>query len=98
MPRVTGAINDGEIVVASKEELQAAPLSGKRLLQLWNALPGVHVFVARQPSKHWRGSVDNLPIEVQIDTRTLRSVHIPYGRPARHFERLRRCPQIERRC
>jgi hypothetical protein len=35
------AINDGEIAVASKEELQAAPLSGKRLLQLWNALPGV---------------------------------------------------------
>src|ERR1700730_12289665 len=35
------AINDGEIPVASKEELHAAPLSGKRLLQLWNALPGV---------------------------------------------------------
>jgi hypothetical protein len=35
------AINDGEIPLASKEELHAAPLSGKRLLQLWNALPGV---------------------------------------------------------
>ena len=35
------AVNDGEIVVASKEELQAAPLNGKRLLALWNALPGV---------------------------------------------------------
>jgi hypothetical protein len=35
------AVNDGEIVVASKEELHAAPLSGKRLLALWNALPGV---------------------------------------------------------
>jgi hypothetical protein len=34
-------INDGEISLASKEELRAAPLSGKRLLQLWNALPGV---------------------------------------------------------
>jgi Protein of unknown function (DUF3489) len=34
-------ISDGEIVVASKEELQAAPLNGKRLLALWNALPGV---------------------------------------------------------
>src|SRR6201997_4228142 len=33
--------SDGEIVVTSKEELQAAPLSGKRLLALWNALPGV---------------------------------------------------------
>src|SRR6266404_9262077 len=34
-------INEGEIVVASNEELHAAPLSGKRLLTLWNALPGV---------------------------------------------------------
>jgi hypothetical protein len=31
----------GEIAVAAKEELHAAPLSGKRLLALWNALPGV---------------------------------------------------------
>jgi hypothetical protein len=34
-------VNDGEIAVASSEELHAAPLSGKRLLALWNALPGV---------------------------------------------------------
>ena len=34
-------VNRGEIAVASKEELHAAPLSGKRLLALWNALPGV---------------------------------------------------------
>ena len=34
-------VSDGEIVVTSKEELQAAALSGKRLLALWNALPGV---------------------------------------------------------
>ena len=33
-------VNDGEIAVASKEELHAAPLNGKRLLALWNALPG----------------------------------------------------------
>jgi hypothetical protein len=33
--------NEGEIAVASKEELHAAPLSGKRLLALWNALPSV---------------------------------------------------------
>ena len=33
--------SDGEIVVTSKEELQAAPLNGKRLLALWNALPEV---------------------------------------------------------
>jgi hypothetical protein len=34
-------VNDGEVAVASKEELHAASLSGKRLLALWNALPGV---------------------------------------------------------
>ena len=31
-------VNEGEIVVASNAELQAAQLSGKRLLALWNAL------------------------------------------------------------
>ena len=31
-------VSDGEIVVASKEELQTAPLNGKRLLALWNTL------------------------------------------------------------
>jgi hypothetical protein len=35
------AMNEGEIVVASNEELHAARLSGKRLLALWNALPDV---------------------------------------------------------
>jgi hypothetical protein len=34
-------VNEGEIAIASQEELQAAPLTGKRLLALWNALPGV---------------------------------------------------------
>ena len=34
-------VNGGEIVVASNEELHAAALSGKRLLALWNSLPGV---------------------------------------------------------
>ena len=34
-------VTEGEIAVTSKEELQAAPLSGKQLLALWNALPGV---------------------------------------------------------
>ena len=37
----TAAVNEGEIVVASNEELHAAQLSGKRLLALWNALPDV---------------------------------------------------------
>src|SRR5437588_4939436 len=35
------AVNEGEIVVASNEELHTARLSGKRLLALWNALPNV---------------------------------------------------------
>src|ERR1700722_4469276 len=39
--KMSAAVNDGEIAVASNEELRAAPLSGKRLLALWNALPGV---------------------------------------------------------
>jgi hypothetical protein len=34
-------VSEGEVAVASKEELHAAPLSGKRVLALWNALPGV---------------------------------------------------------
>ncbi len=35
------AVSDGEIVVASNEELHTARLSGKRLLALLNALPDV---------------------------------------------------------
>jgi hypothetical protein len=35
------AVNEGEIVAASNEELHAAALSGKRLSALWNTLPGV---------------------------------------------------------
>ena len=34
-------MTEGEIAVTSNEELQVAALSGKRLLALWNALPGV---------------------------------------------------------
>jgi hypothetical protein len=40
-PEIPTAMTEGEIAVASKEELHAAPLSGKRLLALWNALPSV---------------------------------------------------------
>src|ERR1700751_1408471 len=39
--KMPAAVNDGEFAVASNEELRAAPLSAKRLLALWNALPGV---------------------------------------------------------
>ena len=38
--RAPNTVNDGEIALASNEELHAAPLSAKRLLALWNALPG----------------------------------------------------------
>ena len=41
MREASATVNDGEIVVASNEELHAARLSGKRLLALWNALPDV---------------------------------------------------------
>ena len=34
----SASVTDGEIAVASKDELRAAPLSGKRLLAVWNAL------------------------------------------------------------
>ena len=40
-PAVPAVVNDGELAVASNEELHAARLSGKQLLGLWNALPGV---------------------------------------------------------
>ena len=39
--KAPSTVNDGEIAVGSNEELHAAPLSAKRLLALWNALPGV---------------------------------------------------------
>ena len=39
--KAPASVSDGEIAVASQEELHAAPLSGKRLLALWNALPNV---------------------------------------------------------
>jgi hypothetical protein len=39
--KAPATVSDGEIAVASNTELHAAPLSGKRLLALWNALPGV---------------------------------------------------------
>src|ERR1700752_3825010 len=39
--KAPATVNDGEIAVGSNEELHAAALSAKRLLALWNALPGV---------------------------------------------------------
>jgi Protein of unknown function (DUF3489) len=39
--KASATLNDGEIAVASNEDLHAVTLSAKRLLALWNALPGV---------------------------------------------------------
>jgi hypothetical protein len=39
--KAPATVGDGEIAVASNEDLHAAPLTAKRLLALWNALPGV---------------------------------------------------------
>src|SRR5205809_7360140 len=39
--KAPATVNDGEIAVGSNEGLHAAQLGGKRLLALWNALPGV---------------------------------------------------------
>src|SRR6266404_4760150 len=39
--KAPATVHDGEVAVGSNEELHAAPLSAKRLLALWNALPGV---------------------------------------------------------
>ena len=39
--REPATVDKGEIAVSSNEELHAARLSGKRLLALWNALPGI---------------------------------------------------------
>src|SRR5262249_34207 len=39
--QASATVNAGEIAVGSNEELHAVPLSAKRLLALWKALPGV---------------------------------------------------------
>src|ERR1700730_3831075 len=53
--KAPATLNDGEIAVAYNEELHAAPLSAKRLLALWNALPGVE--------KRKKGGDRNAPID-----------------------------------
>jgi len=40
-PEAPATVNEGDVAIASKEELHAARVSGKRLLTLWNALPDV---------------------------------------------------------
>src|SRR5258708_35930300 len=39
--KAPATVSDGEIAGASNEDLHAAPLTAKRLLALWNSLPGV---------------------------------------------------------
>jgi len=50
-------VNEGEIAVASSEELHAARLSDKRLLALWNALPGVEKRETGRPRRNDRSAV-----------------------------------------
>jgi hypothetical protein len=54
---------EGEVAVASKEELQAAPLAGKRLLALWNALPGVE---KRKKVGDRAGLIDELWTAIEV--------------------------------
>ena len=56
-------VNDGEIAVASQDELHAAPLSGKRLLALWNALPGVE---KRRTVGDREGLIDQLWSAIEV--------------------------------
>jgi hypothetical protein len=60
-----------EIAVASLDELRAARLSGKRLLALWNALPGVE---RRRRIGDRNGLIDRLwsALEALPDPRPMR--------------------------
>ena len=70
------ALNEGEIVVASNEELHAAVLSGKQLLALWNALPGVE---KRKKVGNRAALIDQLwsPIEALPDPEAQPDVNRP---------------------
>src|SRR5215472_13795026 len=59
---VPATVSDGEIVVASNDELHAAPLSGTRLLALWNALPGVE---KRRKVGDREGLIDQLWLAIE---------------------------------
>jgi hypothetical protein len=56
-------VNEGDIVVASKQELHAAALNGKRLLALWNGLPGVE---RRRRVGHHEQLIDELWSAMQL--------------------------------
>ena len=75
--KATATVNDGEIAVGSNEELRAAPLSAKRLLALWNALPGVE-------KRKKVGCTDQQPGAVSPRSDILREANVL--RPAK-FER-----------
>src|SRR5438477_3988250 len=69
-------VNEGEIVVASTEELHAARLSGKRLLALWNALPDVE-------KRKKVGDRDALVNELWSAIETLPEPHSEEKRPSK---------------
>ena len=70
------AVNEGEIVVASNEELHATRLSGKRLLALWNALPDVEM-------RKKVGDRDALVEELWSAIETLPEPHSEEKRPSK---------------
>src|SRR5438045_9006444 len=69
-------VNEGEIVVASNEELHAARLSGKRLLALWSALPDVE-------KRKKVGDRDALVNELWSAIETLPEPHSDAKRPSK---------------
>ena len=69
------AVNAGEIAVASNEELHAAALNGKRLLALWNALPGVE----KRRKVGDRGAADQSAV---VGNRSLAGAGAAIGREA----------------
>ena len=74
--KAPAALNEGEIVIGSNEELHAAPLSGKQLLALWNALPGVE---KRKKVGNRAALIDQLwsPIEALPDPEAQPDVNRP---------------------
>jgi hypothetical protein len=56
-------VNEGEIAVASNAELHAARISGKQLLALWNALPGIQ---KRRKVGHRGALIDQLWSAIEL--------------------------------
>ena len=101
------ALNEGEIVVASNAELHAAPLNGKQLLALWNALPGVEkrrkVGFGATPAIRSRSRDGSGGPTAAVSRRSCEAVQVvahPTGSTLRHatsaYPQLRVVPPAER--